>query len=70
MYDFKPGDKVQVDPALVNSKVRQSQGIGIVVETRCGYTETQVRWPNTIGYGEWHKTCDLVPVAQMRETEL
>ena len=69
MYDFKPGDKVQVDPALVNSKVRQSQGIGIVVETRCGYTETQVRWPNTTGCGKWHKTHDLVPMAQMKEAE-
>ncbi len=63
MYDFKIGDKVQVDPALVLSKTsHRARGVGTVERTANGGTSTFVKWPNeTIASCE--QTRDLVPVA-------
>lgn len=67
MYDFKPGDRVQIDVGLILGGARKTRGVGVVVETRCGYTETQVRWGGSAMYGEWCQTHDLVPVADTWE---
>jgi hypothetical protein len=66
MYDFKPGDKVQIDPALVNGGSRKSRGVGVVVDTHRASTETQVSWYGSTTYGEWYQTRNLVPVADTR----
>jgi hypothetical protein len=62
MYDFKPGDQVQVDPALVTGKARVGRGVGVVKEVRRAGTETRVVWSDENNtYGEWTPTHDLVP---------
>lgn len=68
MYDFKPGDKVQIDPALVNGGARVNKGVGVVGWTDRGGTECAVRWPGTEGY-VYAQTRDLAPLAQMKEAE-
>ena len=65
MYDFKPGDKVQIDPALVNGGARKSKGIGVVMAARDAGTQTFVCWPSTEHART--PTRDLVPVADTRE---
>jgi hypothetical protein len=63
MIELKIGDKVQIDPALVNSKARGFRGIGEVLGVWNGGTCCNVRWQ--------HGTCsqyahDLVLVAQRK----
>ena len=67
MYDFKPGDKVQVDPALVNGGARRNKGIGVVIGTERGGTECAVHWPDTKNCYVYAQTRDLVPVAGTKE---
>lgn len=44
MTNFKVGDKVMLDPALVCGGARKSRGAGVVVATRSGGTRADVRW--------------------------
>ena len=77
MYDFKSGDKVQMDPAVTWFMQR---GVGVVVSTNNGGTQTQVDWPERYkrptsertsdrriransAPRQWVQTRDLVPVA-------
>ena len=70
MYDFKPGDKVQIDPALVISKLLKRRGIGTVLGTRAAGTEAKVIWSGDGGLYTFVPTRDLVPVAgTFREAE-
>ena len=69
MYDFKPGDKVQIDPALVNSGLRKRRGIGTVLGARAAGTETKVIWPGEGGLYVFVPTQDLAPVADTLEAE-
>ena len=69
MYDFKPGDKVQIDPALVNSGFRKHRGVGTVVNTREGGTEARIIWPGEGGLYTFSQTRDLIPVMQIREAK-
>jgi hypothetical protein len=60
MTNFKVGDKVQIDPALVNGGVRKTRGVGTILNTSDGGTRCCVSWPdNTTSY---ILTRDLVPV--------
>ena len=61
MYDFKSGDLVQVDPALIAGKARVSKGVGVVERTANGGTITFVKWPDKF-IALHERTCDLVPV--------
>ena len=44
MTNFVVGDKVQIDPALVNGGARKSRGIGEVTAIEQGGTYVWVRW--------------------------
>ena len=65
MYDFKPGDKVQIDPALVNGGARSLHGVGTVTGVHQGATRITVDWGN--GTVTYVPSRDLVPVADTRE---
>ena len=44
MIDLKAGDKVQIDPALVNSGARKALGTGLVTRVYMGGTRCNVQW--------------------------
>lgn len=44
MIDLKVGDKVQVDPALVNGGARHANGAGIITKVGDGGTKCRVQW--------------------------
>ena len=65
MNDFYPGDKVQIDPALVNGGVRRSKGVGTVTARLAGGTKSYVMWPKDHGGPEVDvKSMDLVLVSR------
>ena len=66
MTNFVVGDKVQIDPALVNGGARKSRGIGEVTAIEQGGTYVWVRWPDELDdqcYWNW----ELVLVSHSRE---
>lgn len=44
MIDLKVGDKVQVDPALVNGGARKFKGVGTLMQIYAGGTRCVVQW--------------------------
>ena len=67
MYDFKFGDRAQIDPALVNGGLCTQRGVGVITSTGSGGTQTKVTWKD--GTQSCVPARDLVPVAQTREPE-
>ena len=66
MTDFKVGDQVQIDPALVNGRARFSRGVGKILTVSDGGTRVEVLWPrnNVMSCAPAH---DLVLVGRPEE---
>jgi hypothetical protein len=69
--DFKVGDKVMLDPALVCGGARRSRGTGTVVAMRSGGTRAYVRWASRHDGGDTLNediaTWELVLVSNPKE---
>ena len=66
MTDFKVGDLVQIDPALVNGGARKSKGVGRVSALRAGGTQALISsWTANNVASDWELeyTRDLVLVS-------
>ena len=60
MTSFRVGDKVQIDPALVNGGARKARGIGKVTAIELGSTYVVVQWSD----GQYtHCYWELAPVS-------
>jgi hypothetical protein len=62
MTDFKVGDKVQIDPALVNSGSRVAP-LGVVGTVLC-FSYTSEVWVVWKTHGSWHHSWELVRVVE------
>ena len=68
MTDFKVGDLVQIDPALVNGGARKSKGVGRVSALRAGGTQALISsWAVNDTVSDWEYTRDLVLVSSGTE---
>lgn len=65
MTDFKVGDLVQIDPALVCGHAREYRGTGTVRATDRGGTVVHVYWPDSSD--ETVASRDLVLVSKPKE---
>ena len=65
MTDFKAGDLVQIDPALICGGARKSRGVGTILETGDGGTRCCVVWSDDAE--PYVPTRDLVLVSKSKE---
>ena len=62
MTDFKVGDKVQIDPALINSGARVAPlGVTGTVANSSFTSEVWVEWET---HNSWHHSWELVRVVE------